>query len=208
MLFRSWTNDVAKPRVLGLTIKARAGTQFKAVADSHRGSHDAEGTFKDGVIAWKAAKESFSWEGKLVDNELVGTFKGTNPRGDLSGEFRLTLADDLPPTVSPAQIPPAGPARGAGYVGGDGWIVEGDQLIKQGQGFGFVGFGDVEWTDYDLTFEARKSAGSGGIGACFRHGEGKDYCLYIGGPDGKHHLYISVDPGNGPWSATAAPLRA
>ena len=55
-----------------------------------------EGTIKDGVIKWKGPKGNASFEGKLVGNELVGTLKGSNWQGDWSGEFRLTLDDDLP----------------------------------------------------------------------------------------------------------------
>jgi hypothetical protein len=185
MLFRSWTNDVAKPRPLWLTIKAREGAQFKAVAESFRGSHGAEGTFKDGAIDWKVPMESFSWEGKLVGKELVGTFKGRNWQGDLSGEFRLTLADGLRPTMSPARIPPVGPARGA--VGSSGWTVVGDQLINEGLTTGLVTFGDQGWTDYDFTFEARKSAGHG-LGAHFRGCEGKCYVLILEGPGYNHSI--------------------
>jgi hypothetical protein len=65
--------------------------------------------------------------------------------------------------------------------------VEGDQLIKEGIGFGAVGFGDPAWTDYVLTFEARKSAGPDGFGVCFRASEGRWYYLWIGGNrNGKH----------------------
>ncbi len=198
-LSRSWTNDVAKPRALWLTIKARKGTQFKAAADSIGGSRDAEGTFKDGVIDWKVAKTNSSWEGKLVGNELVGTFKGTHEQGDSSGEFRLKLADGLPPRVVPARVPPIGPARGARYVRGAGWTVEGDQLIKKGLEFGFVGFGDPDWTDYDLTFEARMVAGPGDFGACFRTGAGKQYLLMLGGYGNKHLVTIEESLGNGRW---------
>jgi serine/threonine protein kinase len=115
VLFRSWTNDVAKPRALWLTIKARSGTQFKAVAESPRGAHDAEGTFKDGVIEWKVAKESFSWQGKLAGKELAGTFRGTTWQGDLSSEFRLALADDPPPRRNGLGFLP--PDRHAALVG-------------------------------------------------------------------------------------------
>ena len=119
-LYRSWTNEAAKPRALWLTIKGRQGIRFKAVAESVRGSHEAEGTFKDGVIHWTVAKEVFAWEGKLDGHKLVGTFKGTNSQGDVSGEFRLTLADGPPPATQPARIPPVGPAREARSVGAQG----------------------------------------------------------------------------------------
>ena len=37
------------------------------------------------------------------------------------------------------------------------WSVEGDQLVKKDLGMGGVRFGDVGWSDYDVTFEASKS---------------------------------------------------
>ena len=152
-MFASWTNDVAKPRPLWLTIKARKVTHFKAVADSPGRSREVAGTFKHGVIHWNGPNGNSSWEGKLVGNQLVGTFKATNWQGDSSGTFRLTFADGPPPATSPARVPPAGPVR-TGSVRGDVWKVEGDELIREGQGDGWVGFGDPDWTDYDLTYEA------------------------------------------------------
>ena len=187
-LVKSYTNEAHKPQAVWLTIKARTGTQFKAVADSIGGSHDAEGTFKDGVIDWKVANSNSSWEGKLVGNQLVGTFKGTNRQGHFSGKFRLTLADGLPPKVVSARVPPIGPARGARSVKGAGWIMEGDQLIKEGLGDAFVAFGDPDWTNYDVTFQARKSAGPHGFGCAYRQGEGKAYVLCIGGLGGEHSI--------------------
>jgi formylglycine-generating enzyme len=94
-----------------------------------------------------------------------------------------------PPTTSVTshRIPPAGPARCAISARGL-WTVDGDQLVKEGLGFGGVSFGDIGWTDYDLTFEARKSAGPDGLGAVFHSSEGKQYQLSVGGPDGKHYL--------------------
>ena len=71
---------------------------------------------------------------------------------------------------------------------GAGWSVEGDQLVKEGLGDGIVGFGDQDWTDYDLTFEALKSPGPHGIGCGFRQSEGKNYWLGFGGPDGTHSI--------------------
>jgi hypothetical protein len=107
--FRSWTtNDVGRQRAIGLTIKSREGTRFKALAESFRGSHDAEGTFKDGAIDWKVASENTSWEGSLDGNGLVGKFKGANGQGEFSDEVRLTLADGPSPTVQPARLHPAG----------------------------------------------------------------------------------------------------
>jgi serine/threonine protein kinase len=65
----------------------------------------------------------------------------------------------LIPATKPARIPPAGPARGARGVAGDSWRVEGNVLIKDRKGPGWVHFGDPNWTDYDLTFEMRTSSG-------------------------------------------------
>jgi hypothetical protein len=199
VLHRSWTNEAAKPQALWLTIKGREGARFKAVAESGRGWHDAEGTFNDGAINWKVDKEILSWDGKLVGNELVGTFKGTTWQGNRSGVFRLILVVRPPMRVPPDLIPPAGPARGASYVCGPGWNVEGDQLVKEGLDFGFLGFGDQEFTDCDLTFEARRIAGSGGFGACFRAGEGKQYLLMLEGPGNRHLLTFEELLGGGRW---------
>ena len=65
----------------------------------------------------------------------------------------------VPPAPPPNRIPPAGPARRGRYVSGTLWTVEGDQLVKEGLGRGTVEFGDVGWSDYDLTFEMRKAQG-------------------------------------------------
>jgi hypothetical protein len=59
---------------------------------------------------------------------------------------------------APERVPVARPARRAGVNRGALWRVEGDELIKEGLGHGIVKFGDRGWTDYDLTFEARKTA--------------------------------------------------
>ncbi len=92
------------------------------------------------------------------------------------------------PTTSPERIPPAGPARRALFVKGAAWTVEGDQLVREGLGFGEVGLGQKDWTDYDLTFEALKSAGPDGFGAQFRSGTGTNYWLLVGGRNNKHYL--------------------
>ncbi|MGO9465240.1 MAG: protein kinase domain-containing protein [Isosphaeraceae bacterium] len=186
-LFKSWTNDLGKPRPFWLIIKARRVTHFKAVADSPGTSREVEGTFKHGVIHWNGRNGNSSWEGKLVGNQLVGTFKSTSWQGDTAGKFRLTLADGLPPAASPARVPPAGPVRAARSVRG-GWKVEGNELVREGLGDGWVSFGSPDWTDYDLTYEARKSDGPHGFGGSFRQGDGQEYGLAIGGLDGKHSL--------------------
>ena len=70
--------------------------------------------------------------------------------------------------------------------------MEGDQLIKKGLDTGWVSFGDQGWTDYDLTFEVRKNAGPGGLGAHFRvhsMNELKFYVLVLG-IQGKHSLHL------------------
>ena len=65
--------------------------------------------------------------------------------------------------------------------------MEGDQLIKQGLDDGWVSFGDSSWTDYDLCFEAQKTAGPPGIGCGYRiEGASRAYLLNIGDPDGRH----------------------
>ena len=117
-----------------------------------------EGTIKDGVIKWKVPTGNVSFEGKLVGNELVGTSKGSYWQGDWSGQFRLTMADHLPAAELPARVPPVGPSREASFVVGGGWSVEGGELIKEGLGDGWVLFGDIDWTDYDMNFQVLKRA--------------------------------------------------
>jgi hypothetical protein len=98
---------------------------------------------------------------------------GTNPPNSLARQDR---------------IPPEGPARVAKNVSGGAWTVEGDELIRNDiVGMNAVRFGDDGWSDYDLTFEASKSAGPGGFGASFRASEGKQYWLRIG-DENKHSL--------------------
>jgi hypothetical protein len=103
-----------------------------------------------------------------------------------------------PPTPLPApnQIPPAGPARRAWEVTGAGWSVEGDQLVKEGLEHSHVRFGDRRWTDYDFTFEMRKSAGRDGLYALYRVNEGF-YMVELGcGFNRDHTLVRSVDDKN------------
>jgi serine/threonine protein kinase len=189
ILSRSWTNNTNNnPRPLWLTIKARESIYFKAVAESFRGYHDAGGTIEDGVIHWTVGSEEYSWEGKRVGNELLGTFRGTNWQGSSSGEFRLELADQPRPRGPTARIPPDGPARAAIVARGGEWTVHGSDLVKEGSGDGFVNFGDTNWTDYDLTYEACMSAGREGFGGGFRLADGNGYTLGIGDSDGMHKL--------------------
>ena len=49
-------------------------------------------------------------------------------------------------------------------------------------------FGDVNWTDYDFTYDVRKSAGPAGFGGSFRVDEGKLYLVQIGGPNNHHYI--------------------
>jgi hypothetical protein len=95
-----------------------------------------------------------------------------------------------PPNTLRAQelIPAAGPARRAQGIFGAGLSVEGDQIVKEGLGFGAIIFGDSGWRDYDVDFEACKSAGPDGLGAGFRVNDGGFYWLTIGGLGGKHSL--------------------
>jgi serine/threonine protein kinase len=94
---------------------------------------------------------------------------GASPTSE--GEAGNSLVGE--PPVPPARVPPAGPERLARFVRGGLWTVEGNQLIKEGLGDGWVGFGNPDWTDYDFTFQARVSAGPGGFGGSFREGGGK-----------------------------------
>jgi hypothetical protein len=176
-------NRIGVSLPLWLTIKERAGDRFKAVADSPWGSHDAQGTLKNGVIQWEVARETFSWEGNLAGDVLKGTFTGDDSAGTRSGEFRLTLADGAQRAVFPRRIPPSGPLRVAQIVMGGHWAVEGNELIRQGLGDGWVTIGDQDWTNYDLSFEALASAGSHAFGANFRisgNGDLKCYVLIFG----------------------------
>ena len=95
-----------------------------------------------------------------------------------------------PSTAVANQIPPAGPARRALRVTGTTWTVADDELVKEGLGRGTVTFGDEDWSDYDLTFEARKTEGVDGLGAAFRLRDGKLYSLVLGALGNKHLLGI------------------
>jgi hypothetical protein len=107
--------------------------------------------------------------------------------GDRTGRKRP--ADEQPaPTGSSNRIPPSGPARLAARVIGGLWTVEGDEHVKEGPGFGRVIFGDERWTDYDLTFEARKSAGPEGFGGIFRESNGKHYFYHFGYVNNSRHF--------------------
>jgi hypothetical protein len=67
---------------------------------------------------------------------------------------------------------------------GASWTVLGDQLIKEGLETDQVTFGENGWTDYDLTFETRASAGARAVGAHFRtsniNNDQKCYVLIFG----------------------------
>lgn len=104
----------------------------------------------------------------------------------------------VPPAVA-SRIPPLGPARRAGFTQGN-WSVEGDQLIKEGLATGQVAFGNPGWTDFDLSFEVRKTAGAGGMGAHFRTSripnDQKCYVLIIGDASKQHLLHAWSKAGN------------
>jgi hypothetical protein len=189
VLVSPFTKSVGLTRPLWLTIKTRIGDQFTAVADSPNGSHEANGTFKDGVVSWDVANEIFSWKGKLVSDVLAGDYHGTNYAGKVSGQFRLALTGTAPPLIPSGMHPPVGPARVAQTVRGDLWTVEGDQLVKRSPEDGWVQFGDSGWTDYDLSFDAWKTDGPDCFGAAFRGWKGNTYTLGIGGRDGKNYLH-------------------
>jgi serine/threonine protein kinase len=96
----------------------------------------------------------------------------------------------VPAAAAPNQIPPAGPGRRALWASGFTWTVEGDELIKEGLGRGYVAFGDPGWSDYDLNLEARKSDGPDGLGVLFRCSDGKLYCLVLGALGNTHNFNI------------------
>jgi hypothetical protein len=122
---------------------------------------------------------------KKVVNSSVGTAGGSPIE---AGNDRESPADTARMPVGAARrIPPAGPARDARGVDGVWWTAEDGRLIKEGIDQAAVSFGDVDWTDYDLTFEARKSAGPGGLGAHFRFAGGKLYLLILGDISNKRH---------------------
>jgi hypothetical protein len=74
--------------------------------------------------------------------------------------------------------------------------VNGDELIKDGLEFGGVVFGDEHWTDYDLTFDARKVAGADGFGAGFHVSDEGNYVFWVGGgPNPRHILRIWTKSG-------------
>jgi hypothetical protein len=122
--------------------------------------------------------------GKLVEHDPSKNGRASN--ANKTEESSRTKPQT--PSATPDRIPPAGPARLARRVGGDLWTVEGDQLIKERPGLGGVNFGDRGWTDYDFTFEARKSAGPDGLGAMFRTSEeGNYYLFWLGINNNKTH---------------------
>jgi hypothetical protein len=46
----------------------------------------------------------------------------------------------------PTLVPPVGPERNGHISRGSDWTVDGDQLVKEGLGTGWAGFGNPEWT--------------------------------------------------------------
>jgi serine/threonine protein kinase len=186
---RSWTSNAGNPQNRRLTIKTRDGAHFTADLEQQNGMRYVEGTIRDGVIKWKVQDRDVSFEGKLVGNELAGTFKGSNWQGDWSGPIRLTKTVNLPTAELPTRIPRVGPLREPSYKFGGVWSVEGDELIKEGGGDGFVQFGDDDWTDYDLTYEVRRSAGTAPFGGSFRAGNGNAYTFSFDDPGDMHCLH-------------------
>jgi formylglycine-generating enzyme required for sulfatase activity/serine/threonine protein kinase len=107
------------------------------------------------------------------------------------GEDQMATVGTAAP--KPVLIPAAGPARRVHHVKGNMWSVEGDQLVKDGLDHEHLGFGDQSWTDYDLTLEARKSAGPGGIAVGFRGVSQRTYVLDVG-VSNKHALHRWLTP--------------
>jgi TIR domain len=163
---------------LGVTMVAikRSNGESKT-SDSGNSSNEVSGGKTAGRDPATSAPASSA--GKASDSS------GTNPPISLARRGR---------------IPPEGPARVAANVAGGAWTVEGDELInKDTVGMVVVRFGDDGWSDYDLTFEACKTAGTGCFGASFRASEGKQYWLRIGDTN-KHTLgrlgHAASDKGN------------
>jgi len=88
--------------------------------------------------------------------------------------------------AAPKLIPASGPARLAKSASGM-WTIEGDKLIRKDLGSGAVMFGDIGWSDYDLSLEASKSSGPGGFGVSVRAGGGRQVWLRIA-DENKHKL--------------------
>jgi formylglycine-generating enzyme required for sulfatase activity len=64
------------------------------------------------------------------------------------------------------------------------WHVEGDALIKSGDGWGILQFGDPLWQDYDFSFEVVKTAGPYGAAGRFRFLDQKNYMEFDLGAGG------------------------
>ncbi len=129
-------------------------------------------------------------DGKIAEHGLSknGPASGAKPTADASGAKIET------PTAAPKRTPPVGPARLAQLSGGP-WAVDGDQLVKEGLGGGLVRFGGESWSDYDLTFELNKTAGSDSLGAHFRVGA-QTLWVEHRGPQHSHPLSSHSREGN------------
>jgi serine/threonine protein kinase len=152
---------------------------------------DARWPTYSGHIALQHLNPSAIAEFRKIEIKELNRGGGTDSSTASVVESRAQGEAVKPPAApaAPDRIPPAGPARRAKWIGGSLWSVENDQLLKEGLGFGFVAFGDTDWTDYDLTFEVRKSAGPDGLGAMFRASGGKAYWLWVGSyRNSKHNL--------------------
>ncbi len=129
------------------------------------------------LVAWRGGVLKVKTPGGVFVSKNVPQDSPISADG---GKINVKLAVPTPPAN---RIPPAGPARRPGVVHGSLWFVEADQLIKDGLGDGWVTFGDQGWSDYDFTYEARKSAGPEGLGGPFRSVKGKTFLLNLGGSD-------------------------
>jgi len=69
------------------------------------------------------------------------------------------------------------------------WTIEGDQIAQEGMGTNVrLTFGDVGWTDYEYTLEAKKTGGQEGFLILFRMKNEKDfYWCNLGGWGNERH---------------------
>jgi serine/threonine protein kinase len=110
----------------------------------------------------------------LLPTVAVASLFGLITLGYIVGlEMNRIVVPDDDTVASPAEV-----ERAPQYVIGSEWTVEGGELINSGVGDYDVGFGDPDWTDYDLCFKARTSAGSRTVGAHFRVDPANDNSLY------------------------------
>ena len=123
-------------------------------------------------------------DGKIVEHDLSknGPASNAKPTADASGAKPQT------PTAAPETNPPGGTGTPRHPRPRRLMDRRGRPARQGGPGGGGVEFGDGGWTDYDLTFEACKDAGTDGFGAYFRVSEEKRYWLIVGGLGSKHYL--------------------